>query len=72
MEYKEVLQKYLDETGMKPAELAKAIGSPRSTINALLNGRAKEPTLGKAKAIADALGVSLEEMARMTYGCGDE
>lgn len=72
MEYKDVLQMYLDETGMKPSELAKAIGSPRSTINALLSGRAKEPTLGKAKAIADALGVSLEEMARLTYGCGDE
>ena len=52
---------------MTPAELAHAIGSPRSTINALLKGRAKEPTLGKAKAIADALGVSLEEMARKTY-----
>lgn len=52
---------------MTPAELARAIGSPRSTVSALLSGRAKEPTLGKAKAIADALGVSLEEMARMTY-----
>ncbi len=68
MEYGEVLQRYLDETGMSPSELAKAIGSPRSTINALLRGRAKEPTLGKAKAIADALGVSLEEMAQRTYG----
>ena len=68
MEYGEVLQQYLDETGMSPSELAKAIGSPRSTINALLRGRAKEPTLGKAKAIADALGVSLEEMAQRTYG----
>lgn len=67
MEYKDVLAHYLDEKKMTPAELANAIGSPRSTINALLKGRAKEPTLGKAKAIADALGVSLEEMARKTY-----
>lgn len=67
MEYRLVLARYLEEKGMSPAELAHAIGSPRSTISALLNGRAKEPTLGKAKAIADALGVSLEEMARMTY-----
>lgn len=67
MEYRDVLAHYLDEKGMTPAELANAIGSPRSTINALLKGRAKEPTLGKAKAIADALGVSLEDMARMTY-----
>lgn len=67
MEYRDVLAHYLEEKGMTPAELAHAIGSPRSTINALLKGRAKEPTLGKAKAIADALGVSLEEMASMTY-----
>lgn len=67
MEYRDVLAYYLEEKGMTPVELAHAIGSPRSTINALLKGRAKEPTLGKAKAIADALGVSLEEMARKTY-----
>ena len=67
MEYRDVLAHYLEQSVMTPAELAHAIGSPRSTINALLKGRAKEPTLGKAKAIADALGVSLEEMARMTY-----
>ena len=67
MEYKEVLAYCLKQAGMTPAELAHAIGSPRSTISALLSGRAKEPTLGKAKAIADALGISLEEMARMTY-----
>lgn len=67
MEYRFVLARYLEEQGMTPAELARAIGSPRSTVSALLSGRAKEPTLGKAKAIADALGVSLEEMARMTY-----
>lgn len=67
MEYRFVLAHYLEEQGMTPAELARAIGSTRSTVSALLSGRAKEPTLGKAKAIADALGVSLEEMARMTY-----
>lgn len=67
MEYRDVLAYYLEKQGMTPAELAHAIGSPRSTVNALLKGRAKEPTLGKAKAIADELGVSLEEMARMTY-----
>lgn len=67
MDYRYVLAYYLEKQGMSPAELAHKIGSPRSTISALLNGRAKEPTLGKAKAIADALGVSLEEMARKTY-----
>ena len=68
MEYRDVLSYYLKENDISPAELARRIGSPRSTINALLKGRAKEPTLSKAKAIADALGVSLDEMAEKTYG----
>ncbi|WP_179184924.1 helix-turn-helix domain-containing protein [Collinsella vaginalis] len=67
MGYRKVLAFYLEQKGVSPAELAHRIGSPRSTISALLTGRAKEPTLGKAKAIADALGVPLEEMARKTY-----
>ena len=72
MEYGKVLAYYLDKQGISPAELARRIGSPRSTISALLNGRAKEPTLGKAKAIADALGVSLEEMAEMVFKDEDD
>lgn len=74
MRYGDVLTHYLEQKDMSPAELAAAIGSPRSTINALIKGRAKEPTLSKAKAIADALGVSLEEMAAKTFedtGCSD-
>ena len=62
-DYAHILAYYLGQKGMSPAELAKTIGSPRSTISALLGGRDKEPTLTTAKAIADALGVSLEEMA---------
>ena len=72
MEYKDVLAYYLEASGISPAELARRIDSPRSTVDALLKGRAKEPTLGKAKAIADALGVSLEEMANMTFCSNDE
>ena len=67
MEYGEVLAYYLEKQGVSAAELARRIDSPRSTVSALLNGRAKEPTLGKAKAIADALGVTLEEMANMVF-----
>lgn len=67
MRYGEVLAYYLEKQGITPAELARRINSPRSTVHALLNGRAKEPTLGKAKAIADALGVPLEEMVEMIY-----
>lgn len=67
MEYGEVLAYYLDKLEVKPAELARRIGSPRSTVNAWLNKHANEPKLSTAKAVADALGVTLEEMTAMMY-----
>ena len=66
--YAYVLKYYLDKQGVSAAELARRLGTSRSSICELTSGRSKEPTLGKAKAIADALGVTLEEMAQMVYG----
>ena len=71
MEYKDVLAYYLETKKMSAAELARRIDSPRSTVNELLKGRAKDPKLGTAKAIADALGVPLEEMVNMIYDSPD-
>lgn len=65
MEYADVLRYYLDKAGMKPAELAQKIGSQRSSIGELMSGRSKAPSVYKAKAIAEALGVSLDEMMDM-------
>lgn len=67
MEYKDVLAYYIEKQGISPAELARRIGTGRSTVNELLKGRAAEPKLGTAKAISDALGVPLEEMVAMMY-----
>lgn len=41
MEYREVLAQYLKEKNISEAELARRIGSPRSTVNAIMIGRAK-------------------------------
>lgn len=68
MKYGEALSHYLEKSGMSQAELAAAIGSPRSTVNALIKGLAKEPTLSTAKSISDALGVPLDEMASAASG----
>lgn len=70
--YAEVLRYYLQRQDVTAAELARRLGTSRSSICELTSGRSKEPTLGKAKAIADALGVSLEEMAVMVYGSDGE
>ena len=67
MTYGEMLQEYLDEKGMTAADIAKALGVSRSSINFLMHGD-HEPSFGRAKAIADILGVSLQEMADRLYG----
>ena len=63
MTYGEVLSYYIEKTGIKPAELARRINVSRGQISDLVSGRTKDPSLSRAKAIADALGVTLQEMA---------
>lgn len=63
MRYGEVLKEYLDEKDITVKQVAASVGCPKSAIYALIAGDAKEPTLGRAKAICDALGVTLQDFA---------
>ena len=63
MTFGKLLAALLDEKGITAGELARRIGTNRSSIYSLINGKAKEPTLKRAKQIADALGVTLDELA---------
>ena len=63
MTFGKLLAALLDEKGITAGELARRIGTNRSSIYSLMNGKAKEPTLKRAKEIADALGVTLDELA---------
>lgn len=71
MEYKDVLSFYMEQKGISMAELSRRADVPKTTINDMLKGRTKEPTLGRAAAIADALGVTLQEMADMAFKDGE-
>lgn len=62
MTYGEVLEYYIERLNITRAELASRVGISRGQVTDLITGRTKEPTLSRAKAIADALGVSLQEM----------
>jgi len=62
MTYGEVLSLYLEELDVSQNELARRLKTNPSTINALVKGRARNPTLKMARDIAAALGVSLQEM----------
>lgn len=72
MEFRELLKKYLDESGMTQADLAAKLGTSRSSVGNLMQGSSREPSLHKAYAISKALGVSLDEMVRLLYEDDDE
>lgn len=65
MTYGETLAFFLKQEGITKAELARRTGISRGQIGDLISGRTREPTLTRAKAIADALGVNLQEMCDM-------
>lgn len=62
MTYGEVVTYFLDKQSMSQSDLARKIGTGRQTINSIIKGGRRGPTLDTALAIADALGVSLQDM----------
>ena len=65
MTYGEVVDYYLKELGITQSELARKMGTGRQTLNSIIKGNRRGPRLDTAIAIADALGVSLQEMIDM-------
>lgn len=68
MTFGEVVLLYLKELGITQTELAKRAGYNKQTINALIKERDRSPTLNTAVDIANALGVSLQEMVDRMEG----
>lgn len=68
MTFGEVVPHYLGALGVSQSELARRVGTNRSTINCIIKDERRSPTLDTAVAIADALGVPLEEMVDMMRG----
>ena len=62
MTFGAVVARYLDEKGISQSELARRVGTGRQTINSIIRNEGLRPTLDTAVAIADALGVPLQEM----------
>lgn len=67
MTFGDALQKLLDERGMSVYKLSKLSGISEQTLYSLVSGRSKEPSLGRAKEIATALGMTLDELAEKVY-----
>lgn len=67
MTFGEMLVLLMEEKGISRTELARLSGVSKQSITELVKGRTKEPTFSNAKALADALGVTLQEMADMVF-----
>lgn len=72
MTFGEVVTHYLNELGMSQSELARRIGTGRQTINSIINGGRRGPTLETALAISESLGVPIQEMVDMMQGKGEQ
>lgn len=62
MEFGRQLEHLLAERGLKPADLSRMTGLSTGLISNYMNNRSK-PTLGNAVLIADAIGVSMDDLA---------
>ena len=61
MEIGELISRYRKDAGMTIDELVTVSGVPKGTINKIINGNTKSPTLETVKAIASALGKNLAD-----------
>ena len=71
MDVSTYLRGLLEDRGWDPSELARRAGVSRQYVNSLINGDRASMRLDKAKAIARALGVTLDDMADALYGAGE-
>ena len=62
MTFGEVVTYYLEQLDVSQSELARRMGTGRQTLNSIIKGNRRGPRLDTAIAIADALGVPLQEM----------
>lgn len=62
MDFSESLNRILQSRGLKQADLCRMSGIPSSAMSNYLSGK-KVPTLTNAIAMADALAISLDELA---------
>lgn len=61
MELGEMVSRYRKDAGMTIDELSAASGVPKGTLNKIIAGTTKSPTLDTVRALADALGKKLED-----------
>ena len=67
MTYGEALRHLMRESGMKQVDIAKAINRSRSYVSQLMSGEISEPSLSAAYAIADAMGLKVQDFLDLMH-----
>lgn len=67
----ELVTLYRNQAGMTIDELVDKSGIPKGTLNKIISGDTKAPSFNNIKAIADALGKTLEDFATDEEGGGN-
>ena len=67
MNYNEALRYLMRERGIEQVDLARAIGRSRSYVSQLMSGKVKEPSLSTAYAIADAMGLKVQDFLDLMH-----
>lgn len=70
MTYGEALRHLIRTRGVSQAAIARAIGKSRSYVSQLASGKIEEPTLSMSYAIADALGVTVQDFLDLMHRDG--
>lgn len=68
MSFSDAFKQLLAENGMKQADFARATGWSTGYIADMCTGRVKDPSLSRCIVIADALGITLQELADRSFG----
>lgn len=66
MDLKDRIRERMIELDMRPVDLVNVTKMGSSKISQILNGKVTDPRLSTAKAIAEALGVTIDYLAGMT------
>jgi transcriptional regulator with XRE-family HTH domain len=61
MDFSGAARRLMRERGLSQAELSRKSGLSTAYVSQMVNGKVKDPSLRKAWAISDALGVSLDD-----------
>lgn len=72
MQLSHALNDYLDELGMKQADVCRASGMPDAHVSQIFSGKIKDPKVSIVYKIAHAMGISVDALLDRAESYEDE